>query len=274
VHQDLADLDALAAGAQRVLHRLTAADDGHAAEALGKVDAHVLLPRRRHNRPLLEWQVPQARLNHLLAAYLGLTTTESKQLSICASLYAVRTRSWTNSRQMMQQRPRRRAARVSDAHPSRVDTRSVCSACLWPSLPKTEVRTPHQPQQAVRIEDKVRLVRVAIADDGVHAPDLEVGRREVKVVVDAPQIVLLQLQADMLRDQVDGNDVFILPTCSMPHAAGMHVLPRLEAMPHSLHASIASSREIPGLLVRAVQMLRCTQSIYPHSMACSYWHKT
>ena len=65
VHQDLADLDALAAGAQRVLHGLSAADDGHPAQLLGKVDARVGVPRRRHHALLLEGQVPQAVLHHL-----------------------------------------------------------------------------------------------------------------------------------------------------------------------------------------------------------------
>ncbi len=65
MHQDLADLDALAAGAQGILHALPAADDGHAAQLLGKVNADVRVLCPRHHALLRKRQVPQAVLHHL-----------------------------------------------------------------------------------------------------------------------------------------------------------------------------------------------------------------
>lgn len=65
MHQDLADLDALAAGAQRILHALPAADDRHAAQLLGEVNADVRVPCLRDHALLLEGQVPQPMLDHL-----------------------------------------------------------------------------------------------------------------------------------------------------------------------------------------------------------------
>ncbi len=65
MHQNLADLDALAAGAERVLHALAAADDGHAAQLLGEVNADVRVARLGHNTLLMEGQVAQAVLHHL-----------------------------------------------------------------------------------------------------------------------------------------------------------------------------------------------------------------
>jgi hypothetical protein len=47
VHEDLAQLDALAALPQRSLHGLTAADDGHTTDAPREVNAHVAVPCRR-----------------------------------------------------------------------------------------------------------------------------------------------------------------------------------------------------------------------------------
>ena len=41
VHQDLPNLDALAAGAQGILHGLAAADYGHPAQLLRKVDSNI-----------------------------------------------------------------------------------------------------------------------------------------------------------------------------------------------------------------------------------------
>ena len=67
VHQDLADLDALAASAQSILHALPAADDGHAAQLLGKVNANVRMPRPGHHALLCEREVSQAVLHHLRA---------------------------------------------------------------------------------------------------------------------------------------------------------------------------------------------------------------
>ena len=70
VHQDLADLDALAARAQRVLHRLAAADDRHAAQLLREIDADVRLPRRREHRLFGKRQVPEPGLDDLRSTWL------------------------------------------------------------------------------------------------------------------------------------------------------------------------------------------------------------
>jgi len=42
VHQDLANLDAFAAGTQGILHGLATADDAHSTQLLGKVNTHIL----------------------------------------------------------------------------------------------------------------------------------------------------------------------------------------------------------------------------------------
>jgi len=42
VHQDLANLDAFAAGSQGILHGLATADDAHSTQTLGKVHTTVL----------------------------------------------------------------------------------------------------------------------------------------------------------------------------------------------------------------------------------------
>lgn len=86
VDQDFADLDALAAGPQRVLHGLPAADDGHAAQALGKVHPHVLLPRGCGDCLLREGQVPQASLDYLHATPQLPTQELSRFLSSGMSL--------------------------------------------------------------------------------------------------------------------------------------------------------------------------------------------
>lgn len=44
----------------------------------------------------------------------------------------------------------------------------------------------------------------------MHAPDLEVGGDDLQVGVEAPQLVLLQLCADVLGDEVDGHDVGVV----------------------------------------------------------------
>ena len=64
-------------------------------------------------------------------------------------------------------------------------------------------RRAHQAQQAIGVKDKVVGGGLAVADDGVHAPDLEVGGDDLQVAVDAAQVRLLQLHADVLRDQLD-----------------------------------------------------------------------
>ena len=58
VHEDFADLDALAAGTQGVLHALAAADDGHTAKLLCEVHAHILASRGCQDCLLCEWQMP------------------------------------------------------------------------------------------------------------------------------------------------------------------------------------------------------------------------
>ena len=49
----------------------------------------------------------------------------------------------------------------------------------------------YQAQEAVCIEDKVGGGGVSVADDGMHAPRLEVGGDDLQVVVDPPQVWLL-----------------------------------------------------------------------------------
>jgi hypothetical protein len=46
VHEDLAQLDALAALPERSLHGLTAADDGHSTDAPSEVNTHVAVACR------------------------------------------------------------------------------------------------------------------------------------------------------------------------------------------------------------------------------------
>lgn len=53
-----------------------------------------------------------------------------------------------------------------------------------------------------------------VTDDGVHASDLKVAGNDLQVVVDAFEIWLLQLQANVLRDQVNGN-VIVNPVVSV-----------------------------------------------------------
>ena len=86
MHQDLADLDALAAGAQRVLHALPAADDGHPAQLLRKVHADVGVACRGHHALLPERQVPQAVLHHLQEASTA-SQRPPKRCSICMPMY-------------------------------------------------------------------------------------------------------------------------------------------------------------------------------------------
>ena len=47
----------------------------------------------------------------------------------------------------------------------------------------------------------------------VHAPDLKVAGHQLQVVVDALQVWLLQLHADVLCDQVNRHHILI-PACS------------------------------------------------------------
>ena len=75
------------------------------------------------------------------------------------------------------------------------------------------MRDPHQAEEAVGVEDEVGLGGGAVADEGVHAADLEVGGHELQVVVDAAQLRLLQLHADVLRDQVDRH-LILLPAAA------------------------------------------------------------
>ena len=70
MHEDLANLDALAAGPQRILHALPAADDADATQPLGKVNSHVLVPGGSDHCALSKGQVPQASLHHLQAGAL------------------------------------------------------------------------------------------------------------------------------------------------------------------------------------------------------------
>ena len=65
VDQDLADLDALAAGAQCVFHALPAANDGYPAQLLGEIHANILAPSRRDYRLFCERQVSEASFHNL-----------------------------------------------------------------------------------------------------------------------------------------------------------------------------------------------------------------
>jgi hypothetical protein len=61
----------------------------------------------------------------------------------------------------------------------------------------------HQAQEAVGVEDKVCLGGGAVADEGVHAADLEVAGDDLQVVVQALQLRLPQFHLYVLRDQVN-----------------------------------------------------------------------
>ena len=65
VHQDLANLDALAAGSEGILHGLSAADDADATQLLCKVDTDILRACGSDDGVLCKWQVAQASLHHL-----------------------------------------------------------------------------------------------------------------------------------------------------------------------------------------------------------------
>ena len=57
-----------------------------------------------------------------------------------------------------------------------------------------------------------RWSSTAIApDDRVHSPGLEVGWDDLQIVKNSPQVMLLQLSSDVLRDEVDCNHVLIFP---------------------------------------------------------------
>ena len=126
--QNLADLDALAACAQRVLHGLTGADDGDAAELVAELDAAVLVARGRRHAALRERQVAQPVLHH-------------------------------------------------------------------------------EADEAVGVENKVVARSHLVPDDGVHPPDLKVAGQQLQIAEDAAQILLAQLDADVLHDEVDGHAV-------------------------------------------------------------------
>ena len=70
-------------------------------------------------------------------------------------------------------------------------------------------RCTHQAQQPVCIEDKISLVGLDVPNDGVHAPGLVVAGHNLKVVVNAPQVWLLQLHTYMLGDQVNCNHILL-----------------------------------------------------------------
>ena len=68
----------------------------------------------------------------------------------------------------------------------------------------------HQPDEPIGVKHKVAPVARLAANDGVHAPDLKVGRQHDEVRVDPSQVVLTQLGADVLHDEVDGDVVLAL----------------------------------------------------------------
>ena len=82
----------------------------------------------------------------------------------------------------------------------------------------------HQPQQAICIKDKVVGGGLVVAYERVHAPDLEVAGHQLQVVIDAPQVWLLQLHADVFGDQVNGHHILISvsPTAQCEKKAGCH----------------------------------------------------
>ncbi len=71
------------------------------------------------------------------------------------------------------------------------------------------MRGPHQAKQAVCVENEVCCFGFPVTDDGVHAPDLEVGGDDLQVVINAAQVRLLQLHADVLCDQINGHHILI-----------------------------------------------------------------
>ena len=53
-----------------------------------------------------------------------------------------------------------------------------------------------------------------ISHNGVHAPDLEVAGDDLEVGVDAPEVRLLQLHADVLSDEVNRHNVLVPACCN------------------------------------------------------------
>lgn len=51
------------------------------------------------------------------------------------------------------------------------------------------------------------LARLLVADNGVHSLDLEVAGNDLQVGVDALQLGLLQLGADVFNNQVDRHQI-------------------------------------------------------------------
>lgn len=69
----------------------------------------------------------------------------------------------------------------------------------------------YQAQQPVSIEDEVGLLGMLVPDEGVHSSDLEIRGDDFQIVVDAAEVMLLQLHADVLCDEIDRDYVGLLP---------------------------------------------------------------
>lgn len=101
-------------------------------------------------------------------------------------------------------------AALDNAHANTIDDAMVnCRRAGRKQIPSN--RCTYQAQQPVCIEDKVSLVGLDVPDDGVHASGLVVAGHNLKVMVDAAQVWLLQLHAYMLGYQIDCNHI-LLPT--------------------------------------------------------------
>ena len=72
----------------------------------------------------------------------------------------------------------------------------------------------YQAEEPVCIENEISLVGLDIPDDGVHASGLVVAGHNLQIVIDAPQVWLLQLHAYMLCNQINCNDILLpAPIC-------------------------------------------------------------
>ena len=130
-HQNFPNLDALAAGPQRVFHRFPRPDYADAAQTLRKFHPLIRIPRRRFHDSSHKWQETQA------------------------GLY-------------------------------------------------------HDPIQSIRVETKVVLAGGSVPNDGVHAPNLVIGRHHRELRIELLQVVGVQLDFDVLGDQINRNDVVVV----------------------------------------------------------------
>mmetsp|Transcript_1900 Transcript_1900/g.7569 ORF Transcript_1900/g.7569 Transcript_1900/m.7569 type:complete len:267 (-) Transcript_1900:531-1331(-) len=90
-----------------------------------------------------------------------------------------------------------------------------------------------EPDEPVAVEDEIASVTPRAPYDGVHASDLEIRRQHDEVGVDPPQVVLTELRAYVLHDEVDGDGV--LPLRPGDDHVRVLLARRHERVEHRLH---------------------------------------